>query len=154
MARPLSAGLVMVRPGAALRFLLLHPGGPFYAKREDHVWSIPKGLPEQGETLLDAARREMREETGYEPPSTGLVSLGFVKQSAKDVHAWAFADAEWDPASLVSGTFEMEWPPRSGRKQSFPEADRGAFFTLAEAAPRVVKAQLSLLERAAEAFGG
>ena len=148
MSRPISAGLLMVRSSAPLRFLLVHPGGPWFAKREDHVWSLPKGLPAPGEALLDAAKREMREETGYTPPADGYVSLGFVKQSRKDVHAWAFFENTWDPKSLVSESFDMEWPPRSGRTASFPEVDRGALFTLAEAAPRIVRAQLVFLERA------
>jgi predicted NUDIX family NTP pyrophosphohydrolase len=151
-ARPVSAGLVMVRRRPSLRFLLVHPGGPFYAKRDDHVWSIPKGLPDEGEALLDAAKRELREETGHEPPEGGYISLGFVKQTRKDVHAWAFVDEDWDPTTLISARFEMEWPPRSGKRASFPEADRAAFFTLEEAAPRVVRAQLVLLERAHTAF--
>ena len=149
MPRPTSAGLVMVRVGSPARFLLLHPGGPYFRKRDDRVWSIPKGLPEEGEALLDCARREMREETGYEPPTDGFVDLGEVRQSKKDVRAWAFRNDEWDPASLVSEPFELEWPPRSGQMASFPEVDRGAFFTLEEAAPRIVKAQLELIERAA-----
>lgn len=153
MPRAQSAGLVMVRVGSPTRYLLVHPGGPYFRKREDHVWSIPKGLPEDGESLRDCARREMREETGYEPPLEGYVELGFVRQSRKDVHAWAFRDDDWDPATLVSQPFELEWPPKSGKRGSFPEVDRGAFFTLAEAGPRVVKAQLELLERAAAHLG-
>jgi len=147
--RVISAGLLMVRVGSPTRYLLVHPGGPFYRKRDDHVWSIPKGLTEAGESLLECARREMREETGFEPPTEGYVDLGVVKQSKKDVHGWAFRDDHWDPATLVSETFELEWPPRSGTTARFPEADRAAFFTLEEAAPRIVRAQLGLLERAA-----
>ncbi len=140
----------MVRVGSPARFLLVHPGGPYFRRREDHVWSIPKGLPEQGESLFECARREMREETGYEPPTQGYVDLGVVRQSRKDVHAWAFRDDDWDPADLVSEPFELEWPPKSGTMASFPEVDRAAFFTLEEAAPRIVKAQLELIARAAE----
>jgi len=143
----------MVRVGSPARFLLVHPGGPYFRKRDDHVWSIPKGLPEKGEALIECARREMREETGYEPPTEGFVDLGAVQQSRKDVHAWAFREDHWDPATLVSELFELEWPPKSGKRASFPEVDRGAFFTLEEAAPRIVKAQLALLERAAERLG-
>ena len=153
MARVISAGLVMVRRGPPLRFLLVHPGGPFYTRREDHVWSIPKGLPAPGETLLEAARREMREETGFAPPESGYLDLGVVKQSRKDVHAWAFVDEGWDPAGLVSETFELEWPPRSGRTIQVPEVDRAGFFTLEEAGPRIIVAQLELLERASARAG-
>ena len=92
----------------------------------------------------------MREETGYEPPAEGYVELGMVRQSNKDVHGWAFRDERWDPAQAVSETFELEWPPRSGRLRRFPEADRAAFFTLEEAAPKIVRAQLGLLERASQ----
>lgn len=150
MPRPIAAGLVMVRVGSPARYLLVHPGGPYYRRQDEHVWSIPKGLPEAGEALFDCARREMREETGFEPPTEGYVELGVVRQSNKNVHAWAFREDRWDPATLVSEPFELEWPPRSGQRASFPEVDRGAFFTLEEAAPKIVKAQLALLERAAE----
>lgn len=150
MPRPISAGLLMVRVASPARFLLVHPGGPYFRKRDEHVWSIPKGLPEPGESLLACARREMREETGYEPPAEGYVDLGVVKQSKKDVRAWAFRDDRWDPATLVSETFELEWPPRSGKLARFPEVDRGAFFTLEGAAPKIVTAQLALLERATD----
>jgi len=143
----------MVRVGPPARYLLVHPGGPFYRTRDDHVWSIPKGLPEADESLLACARREMREETGYAPPAEGYVDLGVVKQSKKDVHGWAFREEDWDPATLVSEPFELEWPPRSGTMVSFPEADRGAFFTLEEATPRIVKAQLGLLEWAEARLG-
>jgi len=143
----------MVRVASPARFLLVHPGGPYFRNRDEHVWSIPKGLPEAGESLLDCARREMREETGYASPQGGYVDLGEVRQSRKDVRAWAFREDGWDPADLVSEHFELEWPPRSGKRASFPEVDRGAFFTLAEAAPRIVKAQLELLERAVERLG-
>lgn len=148
MPRAVSAGLLMVRVGPPARFLLVHPGGPFYRNRNDHVWSIPKGLPDQGESLLACARREMREEIGFEPPEAGFLDLGVVQQTKKDVHGWAFREEHWDPSTLVSETFEMEWPPRSGTLARFPEVDRAAFFTLEEAAPRIVKAQLGLLERA------
>src|SRR5690606_12914559 len=122
----ISCGLVMVDPRA--RVLLVHPGGPFYRRRDAGVWSIPKGLAEPGEAPLDAARREFREELGFDPQPAELFPLGEVKQSGgKVVHAWAF-QGEWDPALLRSITFELEWPPSSGRRELFPELDRAEFF--------------------------
>lgn len=147
-----SAGLVMYRHRCCLEVLLVHPGGPYYVNLDD-VWSIPKGMPDKDEDLLSAARREFQEETGFSappakyPPSEYL-TLGAVRQTNKLVHAWAF-EGSVDPTTLVSNTFELEWPPRSGRKQSFPEVDRGDFFTLEAARPKIVTAQMELLERLA-----
>lgn len=142
----ISAGLVMLDP--SLRVLLVHPGGPFFKRRDLGIWSIPKGLVEPGENLLAAARREFREELGLEPPMTGLVPLGSIKQGGgKIVHAWAF-QGEWDPSALVSISFEIEWPRGSGRLQRFPEVDRAEFFEPPVAAQKVIAAQRPLLERA------
>ncbi len=144
-----AAGLVMV---SGDKVLLVHPGGPYHRHRDEGVWSIPKGLVEPGEDRLAAARREFEEETGHHPPEEGLVPLGSIRQSRKVVHAWAFVD-DWDPRELVSNEFELEWPPRSGHVERFPEVDRAALFTLAEARRKAVRAQLPLLERALAAFG-
>jgi predicted NUDIX family NTP pyrophosphohydrolase len=150
----ISVGLVMVQAG---HVLLVHPGGPFFAKKDAGAWSIPKGLPDPGEDLFAAACREFQEETGFHPPSepTAYHPLGSAKQTKKIVHAWAFElpeDAEWSPDDLVSNTFELEWPPKSGKRTSFPEVDRGAFFELETARVRAVQGQIPLLERALAAF--
>ena len=148
-----SAGLLMYRRrGGRLEVFLVHPGGPLWAKKDEGAWSVPKGLYEEGEDPLEAARREFTEETGF--PVTGeLLPLGTVKmKSGKTVAAWAF-EGDADPAALESNTFEMEWPPRSGRIQKFPEVDRGAWFPLEEARVKIVKGQRPLLDRLEEALG-
>lgn len=154
---PLAAGLLMVRrsPGGLL-YLLVHPGGPYFARRDEGVWSIPKGLVEPGEDVREAARREFAEETGHAaPPATTLVDLGEVRQTKKRVRCFAFHDdAGFDPATLRSNEFELEWPPRSGKMRSFPEVDRGAFFDAAEATRKMLSRQQPLLERARAAFVG
>jgi len=144
-----SAGIVMFRRRASIEVLLVHPGGPFFARRDDGVWSIPKGLPNADEDLLSAAKREFCEETGISAPPSGYVELGMVQQTNKRVHAWAF-EGDFDPGTLISNTFELEWPPRSGQRHSFPEVDRADFFTLEAARPKIIAAQMELLERLAE----
>jgi predicted NUDIX family NTP pyrophosphohydrolase len=132
------------------RVLLVHPGGPFYKRRDAGVWSIPKGLSEAGEAPLDAALREFREELGFDPTPKELFDLGEIKQSGgKWVHAWAF-QGEWDPKDLVSITFELEWPPNSGKRELFPEVDRAAFFEGPVAEQKVIVAQRPLIARAIE----
>jgi len=144
----ISAGLVML--DGAGRVLLVHPGGPFFKKRDAGVWSIPKGLCAPGEAPEAAARREFFEELGFAPPESAMFSLGSVKQNGgKTVHAWAFV-GQWDPAQLVSNEFELEWPPRSGKLQRFPEVDRAEFFDAATAAEKIIVAQLPLIQRAFE----
>jgi len=139
-----SAGVLLVRPGP--QFLLAHPGGPYWARRDDGWWSIPKGLVEPGETPRAAAAREFVEETGFALPER-LVSLGTVDQSRKRIHAWlGWGDA--DPAQLVSGTVEVEWPPRSGRRISVPEVDRVGWFDPLTATRKILPAQAPLLLRA------
>jgi predicted NUDIX family NTP pyrophosphohydrolase len=141
-----SAGLVMLDGRG--RALLVHPGGPFFKKRDDGVWSIPKGLCGPGEAPETAARREFFEELGFAPPESAMFSLGSVKQSGgKTVHAWAFV-GEWDPAKLVSNEFELEWPPRSGKLQRFPEVDRAEFFEGPVADEKIIVAQRPLIARA------
>jgi predicted NUDIX family NTP pyrophosphohydrolase len=142
-----SAGLLLHRRReGALEVLLVHPGGPFWEKRDLGAWSIPKGEIDAGEEPLAAARREVEEETGL-CASGPFEALGSVRQrGGKDVLAWAAA-ADFDPAQLRSATFELEWPPRSGRRRQFPEVDRAAWFTLPEARRRILPAQLPLLDR-------
>jgi predicted NUDIX family NTP pyrophosphohydrolase len=138
---------------------LIHPGGPFWAKKDAGAWSIPKGSIEPGEDAQAAARREFAEETGF-TEKTGfefagdLVSLGSARQpSGKTIHAWA-TEAALDPEAINSNTFEVEWPPRSGRKREFPEADRAAWFTLAAARDKILPGQAVFLERLAVLLGG
>jgi predicted NUDIX family NTP pyrophosphohydrolase len=144
-----SAGLLMyrVRDGR-LEVLLVHPGGPFFAKKDDGAWTIPKGEPDAGEELFDAAQREFEEETGFKssPPYTELSPI--TQKGGKVVHAWAFA-GDCDPRQLHSNTFTLEWPPRSGQLQEFPEMDRADWFGLDEAKRKIKPAQIPLLEELA-----
>jgi predicted NUDIX family NTP pyrophosphohydrolase len=142
-----SAGLLLYRRGkGGIEVLLVHPGGPFWAKKDLGAWSIPKGEIEPGEDPLQAAKREFQEETGVEPRGE-LKPLGFVRQSGgKIVHAWAL-EADLDPASLRSETFVLEWPPGSGRQREFPEVDRAAWFSLAQARQKIVKGQVAFLDK-------
>ena len=145
-----SAGMVLVRRGASgIELLVVHPGGPFYAKKDAGAWSIPKGLVEPGEDTLVAARREVVEELGIALPEPPFVALGEVRlRSGKRVHAWA-ARADFDPTTIVSNDFELEWPPRSGRTRRFPEVDRAAWVTLERAKELASPALAPLFDRAA-----
>lgn len=132
-----------------LEVLLVHPGGPFWAKRNEGAWSIPKGEIEPGETVLDVARREFEEELGAPPPDGELTPLGTIRQAGgKVVHAWT-THGDLDVTRVQSVPFSMEWPPRSGRMQEFPEVDRAAWFDLDEARRMILPSQLPLLERLA-----
>jgi predicted NUDIX family NTP pyrophosphohydrolase len=127
--------------------LLIHPGGPFWKKRDDGAWSLPKGEIEPGEEARGVAVREFREELGADPPNGAWTDLGQVRQAGgKVVHAWA-AEGDYDPAALRSVTFEMEWPPRSGKRAAFPEVDRAAWFDLQTARRKILDAQRSFLDR-------
>jgi predicted NUDIX family NTP pyrophosphohydrolase len=143
-----SAGLLMCRLNDGVReFFLVHPGGPFYKNRDKGVWSIPKGLPEQGEEFLSTAQREFFEETGIRPEPP-FYELGTIKQkSGKVVHAWTFEGA-WDPATGIHcNTFPVEWPPRSGKTMTFPEVDKARWMDFDEAAKMILPAQRPFLER-------
>jgi len=146
----LSAGILLFRGrGGALEVFLVHPGGPFWAKKDEGAWTVPKGEPEEGEALLDTALREFCEEVGFRPEGPYL-ELPPVKQAGgKVVHCW-MAEGDCDPSSLTGHSFEMEWPPRSGKRQQFPEVDRAAWFTLQEARRRINKAQAAFLDRLQE----
>jgi len=141
-----SAGLLLFRRRGALEVLLAHPGGPYWQNKDDSAWSVPKGEIEAGEDELAAARREFAEETGYRPQGH-VLSLGSARQpGGKLVHVWAIDD-DWDPAQLRSNSFSMEWPPKSGRLQVFPEIDRAGWFALDEARGKILKGQVVFLDR-------
>lgn len=140
-----SVGLLMYRRRGSAEVLLVHPGGPYWARRDLGSWSIPKGEPAADEDPLAAARREFQEETGFEAQGH-FRALGSARQSGgKIVTAWAF-ESDCDPAQVTSNTFSMEWPPKSGRRREFPEVDRAAWFDLETAQARIVKGQIPLLE--------
>ncbi|MEU3346007.1 NUDIX domain-containing protein [Streptomyces sp. NPDC006700] len=146
-----SAGLLLFRrSGDGLEVLLGHMGGPFFARREAGAWTVPKGEYEPEEPAWDAARREFQEELGLPPPEGEAMPLGEVRQTnGKTVTAWAI-EGDLDPAAVVPGTFTMEWPPRSGRTQEFPELDRVAWLGLDRAREVIVTAQSAFLDRLAE----
>ncbi len=148
-----SAGILMYRiRGGAVEVLLVHPGGPFWAKKDLGAWSIPKGEYESGEDPLDAARRELEEETGLRPGGP-LLPLAPVRQpSGKEVLAWA-VEGDADPATIRSHTFVTEWPPRSGRKAEFPEVDRAGWFAVDVARQKILKGQIALLDQLEQILG-
>ena len=153
MATPRSAGILLFRrSGGGVEFLLVHPGGPFWAKKDAGAWTIPKGQIEAGEEPRACAIRELEEELG-EAPSLDpqqLIELGSIRQRAgKVVEAWA-AEADFDPSTLASNAFSMEWPPRSGRREEFPEVDRAEWLDPAKAREKILPAQAELLDRLLE----
>jgi predicted NUDIX family NTP pyrophosphohydrolase len=140
-----SAGVLMYRRRAgALEVLLVHPGGPYWANKDEGAWSIPKGEYQAGESALDAAKREFEEETGARPEGEFQGLGAFVQSKAKTVEIWA-VEGDFDPKKLRSNVFSMEWPPKSGRLQEFPEADRAGWFGPAEAARKILKGQQPIL---------
>ncbi|MGH6673290.1 MAG: NUDIX domain-containing protein [Xanthobacteraceae bacterium] len=142
-----SAGLLAFRRRDGVEVLLAHPGGPFWAKKDEGVWTVPKGLSEPGTDLLTTARREFSEETNLSvTASAEFVALAPVKQkSGKIVQAWAF-EVDFDLAAFASNTFEIEWPPKSGKRRSFPEVARIAYLSLPVAKRKILSYQLPLLE--------
>lgn len=148
----LSAGLLMCRLIPELQFFLVHPGGPFYQNKNEGIWTIPKGLAEGPEDLLSAAIREFKEETGIDP-NGHFEFLGTSKmKSGKIIHAWTFL-GDWNPSNgIKSNTFPLEWPPKSGKIISFPEADRAMWFNFKEAVAHIHPAQIIFLEKARRLF--
>jgi predicted NUDIX family NTP pyrophosphohydrolase len=149
MAR-VSAGLVLYRRTAGgIEALLVHPGGPYWSRRDDGAWSIPKGEHDDDEDPLAVARREFREELGSEAPAGTPTPLGEIRQrGGKRVHAWAL-EGDLDPSTLRSNTFSLEWPPRSGATREFPEVDRAAWFDLETARRKLTSGQVEFLDRLA-----
>jgi len=141
-----SAGLLMYRiHDGKMQVLLAHPGGPFFKNKDEDSWTIPKGEIESGEDMLEAAKREFEEETGFKPNGPFSALTPIKQKGGKIVHAWAFK-GDCDPAKIVSNTFTMEWPPKSGQRMEFPEIDKADFFDVAAASRKIKAAQMVLIE--------
>ena len=149
-----SAGILMFRGrGRGLHLLLVHPGGPFWAKKDEGAWSIPKGEYDEGEDPLAVARREFEEELGSPAPTGGVIELGELAQpSRKQITTYAI-EGDFDPSSLKSNLFEMEWPPKRGTMQSFPEVDRAQWFTPEEARTKILPGQRPFIDRLIQSLG-
>jgi predicted NUDIX family NTP pyrophosphohydrolase len=153
MPKPKSAGLLMYRRREGrLEVLIVHPGGPFWAKKDAGSWFVPKGQIEAGEDELAAAQREFQEETGVTPQAPFLDLGEVIQKSGKHVRAWAFA-GDCDPAAIVSNTFSMEWPPKSGRTQTFPEIDRAMFADATQAREKLNPAEFEFIGRLQNMLG-
>lgn len=161
MTRRVSAGILLFRHREGrMEVLLGHPGGPFFANRNRGHWTVPKGEVAEGDDLIGTAYREFSEETGHQvmdvisDPDRAAIDLGFVTQaSGKRVHCWAL-EGDLDPATAMSNTFEMPWPPGSGQIGTFPEIDRVAWFPLDEARRRANRSQAAFIDRMEAALGG
>jgi len=155
MASRVSAGILLYRrSGGRVEVLLAHPGGPYFEAKDLGHWTIPKGEVDVGEELEAVARREFEEETGHRVPDGATAPLGaIVQKGGKTVHAWA-VEGDLDPALAASNTFEVEWPPRSGRRQTFPEIDRVAWLGLDDARRAVKSTQVPLIDRLEERLSG
>ena len=146
----ISAGLLMYRRGPrGIEVLLAHPGGPYFAKKDEGSWTIPKGEPDGEEDLLLAAQREFEEETGLKPRGPFIPLQPIKQKGGKIVHAWAL-EQDCDPATIRSNTFSIEWPPHSGRQQAFPEVDRAEFFDLRTARSKIKAGQETLIDELGE----
>lgn len=157
MAAKRSAGILLYRTDAeGLRVLLVHPGGPYWARRDLGAWTIPKGEYEDGEEARECALRELDEELGAAPQldPEALIDLGSIRQkSGKVVEAWA-GEGDFDPAELSSNSFALEWPPRSGEQREFPEVDRAEWFEPGLARRKILPAQVELIDRLLERLSG
>ena len=148
----ISAGLLVFRRKPHIEVLLAHPGGPYWARKDEGAWSIPKGLVEPGDDLLATARRELAEETGFMADGT-FIPLAPVKQkSGKTVHGFA-VEGDFDLSQFASNTFEIEWPPRSGRRRAFPEVDRVGYFGVDEAMQKILAYQQPFIHELARRLG-
>ena len=149
----ISAGLVLYRRRAGgIEIFLVHPGGPFWAKKDAGAWSIPKGEAAPGEDLLARARTEFAEETGFVPAGEFRPLTPIRQAGGKTVHAWA-VEGEADPAAIHSNSFTIEWPPRSGQMREFPEVDRAGWFSLAAAREKIIAGQIGLLDELERVIG-
>jgi predicted NUDIX family NTP pyrophosphohydrolase len=151
-ARQISAGILAFRRRPELEVLLAHPGGPFWAKKDAGAWTIPKGLVEPGDELIATARREFTEETNLVAEGEMFEFAPVAQKSGKMVHAFAL-EADFDLSQFASNTFMVEWPPKSGRRQSFPEIDRIAYFALPIAQRKIIAYQLPLLAELEKRIG-
>lgn len=143
-----SAGILLYRlVSNETEFLLVHPGGPFFRNRNEGWWTIPKGEPMAGEDLLDCAVREFKEETGYHPEPPYIALSPIMQKGGKQVHAWA-CQGNVEPASIICNTFEMEWPPKSGKQVAFPEIDKAGWYSFDEAVKLINERQVPLLQQA------
>lgn len=147
-----SAGILVYRKnGTSIEVLIVHPGGPFWAKKEKGAWSIPKGEPEDDDPLM-AAKREFQEETGHEAPEGDFIELGSVKnKSGKTIFAWG-VEGDLDASTVKSSTITIEWPPKSGSQQEFPEVDKAGWFGLEKAKEKLNPAQADFIDRLAQAL--
>ncbi len=149
----LSAGILLYRiQNKHLKVLLVHPGGPFWAKKDLGSWSVPKGEYTDNEEPLVAAKREFQEETGFQPPASKLIELGEVAYSNKKLIVWAL-EGDIDAKKIMSETFSIEWPPKSGKQQTFPEVDRADWFDTSTAQEKLVNGQRILITRLAKKLG-
>jgi predicted NUDIX family NTP pyrophosphohydrolase len=149
MPKKISAGILLYRRTRGLEVFLVHPGGPFWAKKDLGAWTIPKGEAGEDEELRDAALREFGEETGFSVAGDLRAMRPLKQASGKVIHAYA-VEGDCDPGLLRSNTFSMEWPPKSGRQSEFVEVDRGAWFSIEEARERILKGQVGLLDELEE----
>jgi predicted NUDIX family NTP pyrophosphohydrolase len=142
----ISAGILLYRiHNNVTEFLLVHPGGPFFAKKHEGWWTVPKGEPEEGEALLDCALREFKEETGYAPAPPYLPLTPITQKGGKKVYCWA-AKGDFDCNSITCNTFEIEWPPKSGLKKTFPEVDKAGWFGYNEAVKFINERQVAFID--------